>query len=882
MNDDNTFRHLAAIAIVVFGAIGFAPAAAAESWPQLQFDSRRSGNAEDRQLPDKPLSLIAAAPLTDAVFTAPAVANNRVFIVDGSGVAHCFDAATLKPLWKRETSSGTPGRFANVNNVSSPAVAGDYLHFGTMAGTYYVLRVADGSVAATIELGEPIFSSPAVSDDGQTVYFASLGSRVHALRPNGDIRWTWDFVREVLKFDGDRWNGEAWAAHKKGRVTWQDQFCCSRDLAVVGKTVVVPCGGSVVWLEDRSDDAKTESKPPVLKARYAPRESPATLGMSLGTDGAVYRQWYRRDNGGSIEVLKIAGDKIERSVVAGTESNYDSESSMGFSAVALRGSDVFRTRPEEGFGLVRHSTIANPKTEPKAEPQRLGAFPSIAPPVLVGNRVLSCCLDGKLHVVSLPSENTKPTGVQESWSFRTAFDKPLTAPPAVADGRIYFGGEDGYLYALGADGKGELPTKDLALDRVRTPLSGNHTAAKYNWFTNFADLANTNRVAEQDLKPPFAIRWIRRIEGTIKHFSAHGGGRMFTHTAEGQLFAVEQETGRLLWRRYTPGVHVSYTAPTYHEGRVLVAQAGFQNSRVRCFDAATGKLQWEAPFTGSPSWNRQLPPLVHDGRVYYCFSTGRYTGKDWLFEHQATRGFPDGHKPLVKCWDLATGKEIWSLDFSEHGAGGDDAGLCLMDGKLYYSCYFGNKNPPGVTAAIEPASGKVLWKNLEYAVHGGCTISAKDGRLYLGGYNAVNGKDNHIYCLDAADGKLVWKSDPLGWAIHVVTLADTFAFTHHQYQKGTLVGLADGKQICNVTPGYNCTRFTMAGRYLLGANMDIYDTADDNKLIATGPAVDVLLCVGAHVSNGRIYFTANGGGVQLSMAYGDEAKKTPPTTTTAE
>ncbi len=184
-------------------------APAAESWPQLQFDARRSGNAEDRKLGDKPLSLIAAQSLGDAVFTSPAIAEGRVFVVDGSGTAHCFDAATLKPLWKRDTDPGQANRFANVNNVSSPAVVGGFLHFGTMAGNYYVLNVRDGSEAAKIEVGEPIFSSPAISDDGKTVYFASLGSRVYAVTPTGAVRWTWDFVREVLKFDGDRWDGEA-------------------------------------------------------------------------------------------------------------------------------------------------------------------------------------------------------------------------------------------------------------------------------------------------------------------------------------------------------------------------------------------------------------------------------------------------------------------------------------------------------------------------------------------------------------------------------------------------------------------------------------------------------------------------------------------------
>jgi outer membrane protein assembly factor BamB len=838
-----------ALLVLLACFISAARLATAGEWPQLQYDSRRSGNVEGANLPSD-LGLTASAPLTDGVYASPAVSAGRVVAIDGSGVVHCFDAVTLKPLWTRATDGGA----INCNNVSSPAIVAGYVHVGTMGGNYYVLKLADGAVVAKIACGDPIFSSPVIADDRQTVYFATLGSRVHALSPEGKVRWTWDFVREVLKFDGDRYSGEAWAARGKGRVTWREQFCCSRDMAAIGKMLVIPAGGSIVWLADDGEHA-------TIKARYAPKESPATLGLSLGSDGTVFRQWYRRDNGGSIETLKIEGDHIKPGVVDGTQSSYDSESSMGFSAVALRGTLAFRTRPEEGFGLVRH--------EQGAKPRPLGAAPSIAPPVVYGDAALVSGLDGALYVVGVVEHARTP------YAFHTAQKRPITAAPAVCDGAIYFGGEDGYLYRLASGGKAPAPTKSLDLAKIRSPLSSKFTDAKYNWFTNFGDLANTNRTSEQDLKPPFKLRWIRRIEGTIKHLSAHGGGRMFTHTAEGQLVACEQETGRLLWRRYFPGVHVSYTAPIYSDGRVLVAQAGFEKSRVRCFDAATGEELWEAPFTGSPSWNRQLPPLVHDGRVYYCFSTGKYNGAQWLFEHQNTHGFPADHKPIVKCWDFKTGKEIWSLNFAEYGAGGDDAGLCIMNDTLYYSCYFGNKNPPGITAALDPASGKLRWKTTKYAVHGGCTISAKGGRLYLGGYNAVDGKDNHIYCLDARDGALVWQSDTIGWAIHVVTLADSFAFTHAQYQHGTMLDLAAGKRICDLTQGYNCTRFTMAGRYLLGANMDIYDTADNNRLVTTGPAVDVLLCVGAQVSNGRIFFTTNGGGLQLPMTYGDEPGGTP-------
>ncbi len=61
------------------------------------------------------------------------------------------------------------------------------------------------------------------------------------------------------------------------------------------------------------------------------------------------------------------------------------------------------------------------------------------------------------------------------------------------------------------------------------------------------------------MRPPLKLKWVRRYEGTFKHLPVCGGGRMYTHTAEGQIFAVEQETGRLLWRRYFPDVYLSFT-----------------------------------------------------------------------------------------------------------------------------------------------------------------------------------------------------------------------------------------------------------------------------------------------------------------------------------
>ena len=118
------------------------PLSAGETWPQLKFDGRHSGNVPNRTV-SVPLGLLGARPLTDAVFTAPVVDGQHVYVVDGSGVAFCFEAATLRPVWQVTTRGGPK----NCNNVSSPALAGGYLHFGTMAGVYYVIEAASGKVA---------------------------------------------------------------------------------------------------------------------------------------------------------------------------------------------------------------------------------------------------------------------------------------------------------------------------------------------------------------------------------------------------------------------------------------------------------------------------------------------------------------------------------------------------------------------------------------------------------------------------------------------------------------------------------------------------------------------------------------------------------------
>lgn len=852
-----------------------------DSWPQFQGDALRSGNASTAEIPAR-LGLVGTVPLTDGIYTSPAVADGTVYVVDGSGVVFAIDAKTLAVKWKFATRGG-PG---NCNNVSSPAVVDKYLHLGTMAGYYYVLDRATGAVVRELDCREAIFCSPAVG--AGRVYFATLGAQVYAVEFDGTIAWKWDFVKEVIGFDGNRWSGEDWIKSRPDRVTWRDHFVCSRDLCLLGKTLVIPAGGRTVFLNDAGQNAELRVIGEI--PAYDGKEFPATFGQSADDAGNVYVQWHRRDNAGRVEILKLTGNEIQYDFVKGTQTAIHLPGLLSFSAVSVRGDDVYRVRPEQGLGLCRHRAG-------EEQPKVLCAAGSICPPVITREHAIYGGLDGKLYVVPL-------TG-GEPIAFSTAFAAPITAPVAVAGGRVYAACEDGYLYVYGAEGNSPLPIRDLGVQQVRSQLTGPLAEPKYDWYTNYGDFGCTN-ANDQGLRPPLQMRWARRLEGTVKHLPVCGGGRLYTHTAEGQIIAVEQDTGRLLWRRYWPDVYLSFTSPLYVAGKLLIPQAGMKQSRMRCIDAATGKLLWESPFTGSPSWSRQFPPVVQGNIAIYASGSGEYApqgtekpytfkgtplarddGKEvmsWIYSNDNPY-YPRDNRPLLWAWDLNTGKVVWQKDFSEFGRGGNDCGICMLDGKLYYSTFFGysasqraRRGLPaennGLTACLDPETGNGLWQTSKYYVTAKCTLTGSEGRLYIGGYNQASEatKDRFVWCLDAKDGSLVWQSDPITSALNAVSVGHRFIFSNALRGKGNVFDRETGKVVGSVGHNYACCRFTLSEPYILGANMDMIDLSAGSKLVSTGPAIDSRECLGAVVSNGRIFYISQASGFVVSQTYGEDSK----------
>ena len=109
----------------------------------------------------------------------------------------------------------------------------------------------------------------------------------------------------------------------------------------------------------------------------------------------------------------------------------------------------------------------------------------------------------------------------------------------------------------------------------------------------------------------------------------------------------------------------------------------------------------------------------------------------------------------------------------------------------------------------------------------------------------------------------------------MVTVGDEFIFSNALRGKGNVFDRETGRVVNSIGHNYACCRFTMSGSYVLGANMDMIDLAADGKLVSTGPAIDSRECLGAVVSNGRIFYMSQASGFVVSQSFGEDAAHLP-------
>ena len=315
-----------------------------------------------------------------------------------------------------------------------------------------------------------------------------------------------------------------------------------------------------------------------------------------------------------------------------------------------------------------------------------------------------------------------PRHLRLKWRFQTR--GKIRSTPAISDGIVCFGSEDGYLYAIDAE-KGTLRWK-YATDG---DLSSSPAIAGGVVYVTGGDGA----MLAVDLETG-KLRWryetgkrlpFEQFAGDPRSWDmwqsspAVDGERVYFGSGDGFIYALARNSGRLAWKYGTDAI--VRTSPAVAAGVVYVG--GF-DGKLYALDAEAGKLKWSFKTEGNPYFPKgeiQGSPSVADNRVFF--------------------GARDG---FVYAVDATSGKQLWR---SDHKGSWVPTSPAVANGLV-----FAGSSDGQFVQAIDAATGVEKWRfEAKMRVFASPTVAG--GRLYVG---ITNGD---LVVLNAADGKEIARNN---------------------------------------------------------------------------------------------------------------------------
>ena len=257
-------------------------------------------------------------------------------------------------------------------------------------------------------------------------------------------------------------------------------------------------------------------------------------------------------------------------------------------------------------------------------------------------------------------------------------------------------------------------------------------AKTVNWPIFGLNAARTRYLPAKGVKPPFRKLW-RYTERPLLEFPPiYVGGTLYAVNNSGKAFALDADTGKLLWERRIGRLNAS--SPAYYRHRLYIVN--LVPGHIVKLDAKTGKIVWKRSLPG----RAESSPVVIDRTVYFGCEDGQ------LYALSTISG-------NVR-WTTALGGPVKSAP-AYHG------------GTLYVGDYGGYMN------AVDAKTGKLKWQSGSLGPGFGAsgqfysTPAVAFGRVYAGN------NDDRVYSFDLKDGTLAWSYSTGGYAYSGPTVANT-------------------------------------------------------------------------------------------------------------
>ena len=273
------------------------------------------------------------------------------------------------------------------------------------------------------------------------------------------------------------------------------------------------------------------------------------------------------------------------------------------------------------------------------------------------------------------------------------------------------------------------------------------------------------------------VKWKFHTDGRVFSSPAVAGGVVYAGSSDGNLYAVDLQSGSLKWKFPTNSRVAS--SPAVDGGVVFFAS---YDGNFYAVDTATGKKKWsfktagERRFAGkhlhgSAPIAETMPdpfdfflssPTIVNGSVYFGSGDGNIYALDeadgtlkWKFQTgdvvHASPAIADGTL-FIGSWDsyfyaldAATGKEKWRFKTGEdheiYNQVGIQSSAAVMDGIVYFGCRDSN------LYAVDAATGQQKWvfNNKGSWVIGSPAV--QNGKVYFATSDTAT-----LYAVDAKSG----------------------------------------------------------------------------------------------------------------------------------
>ncbi|MBN1656138.1 MAG: PQQ-binding-like beta-propeller repeat protein [Deltaproteobacteria bacterium] len=340
--------------------------------------------------------------------------------------------------------------------------------------------------------------------------------------------------------------------------------------------------------------------------------------------------------------------------------------------------------------------------------------------------------------------------------------------------------------------------------------------------------------------PTLSVRWIFRLAPEFSDVYLPvenaapaidlGGGRIFTGSTNGTLWALSHEGKRIY--RYSTDSPIE-TAPAF-DPRTNQLYVGTVGAEIHALNGADGSVRWRAK---TPGPIRQSPLLLKDA-LYVVTENDSVTAFDrsngevlWRYRREETRGlsiagqaglvhfenklltaFSDG---AVVALDPGDGSVLWEHDTSldVEGAGSENLRLLdvdttpiVVDGVVYVASFSAG------LYALTASGGAEVWRNSELT---SVTTSACNGRFLV-----LSSANQGVLCLDLESRTLLWRFAVERGAPGEPTIAEQMVFVGESGGAFLALSLKNGAEIARIEfgHGFSAPASTAKGRGFVLSN----------------------------------------------------------------